>query len=195
MNPYFQCGNRTSHSLLGEGDECEVVRLHEDNEYEFNFSIWFVKCNNCNKHSLFSLLEGDPEESTSLWPKKSQVDHAVPDEIRVAYEEANKVRRISKIAYVILIRRALEVLCKYERATGRDLYKRIQNLGVKGTIPTKLTDMADLKRLLGNEGAHDSELKIDDHEIDLLGEFLQAIIEYVYIAPEKVKKLKEKLKK
>ena len=189
------CGNKTSHTLLEKGCEKELIELEDIGEIEIEHFIWFVQCDNCSRHSLFSSLDDNEIDTTSLWPKEKRIDEIVPLVVKNAFEEATKVKKISKISFVILIRRALEILCKYESASGKDLYKKIQSLETKGIIPQTLSEMANLIRLLGNEGAHTSSLEIGDIEIDLLDEFFQALVEYVYIAPNKVNRLKNKIKK
>lgn len=188
------CGNKTSHTIIEKGLEKEKAEFEDGVVFDIDHYLWFTKCDNCNRYSLFYCLDDNPDESSCLWPNERQIDQAVPEKINIAYKEAIKVKKISKIAFIILIRRSLEILCKHEKANGKDLYNKIIKLGELGIIPQKLTDMADLIRLLGNEGAHKTEITISDYEIDLLDEFFLVIIEYVYIAPEKIRKLKNKIK-
>lgn len=196
MNPLLlcqHCGNKTSHTILEKGYEKDEVEFEDGVKFEIDSYLWFTKCDNCGRYSLFNCMDDNPDESSSLWPNERNIDESVPTEIKIAYHEANKVKQISKIAFIIMIRRCLDILCKHEKAKGRDLYLKIVNLGSRGIIPNKLTDMADLIRLIGNNGSHENEIKINEIEINLLDEFFLAIIEYVYIAPQKISKLKKLL--
>lgn len=198
MNPILlcqHCGNRTSHTIIEKGEEIEEVEFEEGMKFDYVHYLWFTRCDNCSKHSLFYCMDDDPQESNCLWPNEKRISQAVPKDIRLAYEEALKVKKISKTAFVILIRRALEVLCKEEKVYGDNLAGKIKKLGDSGFIPQKLIDVADLIRLVGNDGAHSAESETTDYEINLIDEFYLAIIEYLYVAPEKVKSLKEKLLK
>ena len=189
------CGNTGIHTIITSVTEIETIELEPGHSIDEDFELVFCRCENCNRHSLFSFLNGISEESWSLFPKEKSVDYHVPKGVRNAYTEALKIKKISSIAFVIMIRRALELLCKHEGATGNNLYEMIKDLGDKDIIPKVLGDMADMIRLVGNEGAHDENEKFDENDLELLDNFYSTIIEYVYIAPKKLEQLKNKLKK
>jgi hypothetical protein len=188
------CGHRTSQIIIAQGEESDTVELDEGQIYDLDFSIWFTCCNNCRRHSLFSALDNEPLEAVSLFPAERMVSDKVPKEISNAYKEAIKVKKISKYAFVILVRRALEIICKHEKTEGKNLPEKIKDLGQKNIISPKLADMADLIRLIGNSSAHASDIKIDDYDIDILEDFFVAIIDYVYSVHEKIELLKGKIK-
>lgn len=189
------CGNQGIHSVVASVTETETIELEPGNLFEEDFEIVFCRCENCHQHSLFSFLNGDIDDSWSLYPIEKQIDNSVPKVIRDAYSEALKIKKISSVAFVIMIRRALELLCKHEKAEGNNLSKRIQDLGRKKIIPKVLSEMADTIRLLGNDNAHDNNNALDQHELELLDNFYSTIIEYVYIGPKKIELLKNKLSK
>jgi hypothetical protein len=184
------CGNKTSHIIIADVQEIENLDTDEFN-FDVEHYLWFTKCNTCQRHSLFHGLDDLPEFLSSVWPKERELDEVIPKKISKGYQEAIKVKKISKPAFLLLIRKVLEILCKHEKAEGKYLYHKIQYLGNKGAIPKTLTDMAHMIRFFGNEEAHAEQVEISDHEIDILDDFFLAIIEYLYIAPEKIKKLKE----
>lgn len=188
------CGNKGIHTVLEVAKEIESLELEPGVSFDYDFDIVFCRCENCLRHSLFSFLEGNMEESFSLYPREKSIDQIVPISIREAYSEALRVKKISYIAFPILIRRALDLLCKHEKAKGRNLEEKIKYLGEKGIIPKVLSEMADALRLLGNDCAHDNK-SLDVHDIEILDSFYSSIIEYVYIAPNKIEQLKEKLKR
>ncbi len=188
------CGNSGLHTVIVSATETETIEFESGIFFEEEFEIVFCKCENCNRHSLFSFLDGNSEESWSLFPKEKSIDQSVPILIRNAYSEALKIKKISSVAFVIMIRRALDLLCKQEDANGNNLYEKIQDLSQKGIIPRILSEMADTIRLLGNDSAHDNSEILDNNDLDVLDNFYSSIIEYVYIAPKKVELLKDKLK-
>ena len=189
------CGNKGVHTIIESVTEIETIELEPGNSFEEEFEIVFAFCENCHRHSLFSFFNGNSEESWSLFPREKQIDQTVPKIIRDAYSEALKIKQISSIAFVIMIRRALDLLCKHEKAKGNNLHEKIKDLGKRNIIPEVLSDMADTIRLLGNENAHDDNEILSSQELDLLDDFYSTIIEYVYIGPKKIELLKKKIEK
>jgi len=113
---------------------------------------------------------------------------------KMAYEEAKKVKEVSPLAFSLLIRRALEQLCNDKNATGDNLKAKIKDLGTKKVIPEKLSDMADIIRDIGNTGAHAYKFDLNKYDMDVLDDFFIAVVEYVYLAPAKISKIRERLK-
>lgn len=58
-----------------------------------------------------------------------------------------------------------------------------------------LADMVNQLRKVRNLGAHDTKDIVTEEDIPLILSLLEAILEYLYVAPAKLKKLKEKLGK
>jgi hypothetical protein len=119
----------------------------------------------------------------------------LPSLVEKSYAIAIKLKRLEPIASVIFSRKSLEAICVDQKATGRDLKDRIDNLAQKGAIPTLLQNAAHSVRLLGNEGAHelDAEVSVDDAETLLA--LCDAIIGYVYEAPQLIHRIEERLAK
>lgn len=189
------CGNQGIHSVIANVTESEAIELEPGISFDEDFEIIFCRCENCYKHSLFSFLGGNSEEAWSLYPTEKQIDDSVPKPIRDAYSEALKIKKISSIAFVIMIRRALDLLCKCEGAKGNNLREKIQDLGLKEIIPKVLSEMAHTIRLIGNDNAHDDNKTLGNYELELLDNFYSTIIEYVYIGPKKIELLKKKIEK
>jgi len=55
--------------------------------------------------------------------------------------------------------------------------------------------MAETLRFIGNIGAHEIEVDIDQTETRAIDDFLVAMLEYVYVAPNKIKNLKDSISK
>lgn len=157
---------------------------------------YLVRCKTCSDISLFWNWDLAPnpnelKDENLVFPVVKRFSDGVPEAIRRSYTEAKKVQKISPSAFAAMIRRALEYVCRDQNAKGRNLRDQIFDLAKKGVIPSTLTKMALMIKTLGNIGAHASDVEIQpDHaETELMDDFFAAVIEYVYIAPEKIVKL------
>lgn len=103
------------------------------------------------------------------------------------------IRHSAPNAFAGQIRRALEYLCQDQQASGKDLYTKLADLVSKGVLPTTLVDMTDLIRKVGNTGVHASDEEATMWDAELIDEIFRAIVEYVYIAPQKVARLRQRL--
>ncbi len=159
-----------------------------------------VQCKTCKEISLCGSGEWDDnpenlEEATLLYPQMKKLTEGIPEIIRKNYLEAKSIEKISPPAFVVLIRKALEYMCNNKGAKGKTLKEKLDHLAKEGIIPSTLSRMANALRFLGNIGAHAIDFEIGLDEIKIVDDFFVAIIEYVYIAPEKIEKLRERLLK
>jgi hypothetical protein len=159
-----------------------------------------TECKTCNGISLFSDWEasgnpGDLQKASLLYPAPRELGEAIPKEIRKSYEEAKKVEKISPNAFAVLLRRSLELLCRDQKAKGKNLKEQIADLSKMGLIPNTIVEMAETLRFIGNIGAHEIEVDIDQGETSAIDDFLVAMLEYVYVAPNKITKLKDSISK
>jgi len=137
---------------------------------------------------------GDLDYANLEYPYVRKFDKALPEAIRIEYEEAKKVFKISPIVFAILARRVMEMICADQSAEGSNLKAKIEDLAKKDVIPKSLARMAGAIRYLGNIGAHSEAKIISNEEVQILNDFMVAIIEYVYTAPAKLEELAEKIK-
>lgn len=75
------------------------------------------------------------------------------------------------------------------------MYEQINNLAQKGLIPELLKKAAHSVRLLGNEGAHELDAEVSADDAETLLALCDAIIGYVYEAPQLVQRIQERLDK
>jgi len=127
------------------------------------------------------------------YPESDHLPMAVPSRIRKVYAEAARIKNIAPNAFAVQIRRALEVLCEDRGAKKGNLQNRLSALGDKGEIPSTLAKASDLLRLLGNIGAHGINQDIHPLQVFPIDDFFRAVVEYVYIAPSKLKEFQERL--
>jgi hypothetical protein len=186
---------------LKQGVEEWIIWREEDADIHDRTTWRLLRCPACLRPTLEEIyeLEGDPfPEEKILYPSFPQanlISTNLPHEIAQEYEAALKVRDISDNACAVLIRRTLEVICRHENAKGKDLFIQIQVLATSGHIPQPLADMAHLLRKIGNLGAHADEDFITKSDVTTMIDFLEAILEYLYVAPAKISAVQKRLKK
>ena len=88
--------------------------------------------------------------------------------------------------YTVAIRRTLEAICTEEGIEGRTLADRLKKLSTAGRLPDTFADMTTVLRKYGNLGAHESDDEPSDEDASIVGDFADAVIEYLYRAPAKV---------
>lgn len=147
----------------------------------------------CHGHIFFIVKNA---ETVLLYPSpRIKFDSTgVPEAVTLSLQEAidchaNKNFR----AAAVMVRRAIDHICKDKGAEGKDLDKRIEALKDKVTLPPSLFEGMHKLRMLGNDAAH-TEAKvfdeIGDKEIEAGIEFAKRITEAVYQYGELLEKLK-----
>lgn len=76
---------------------------------------------------------------------------------------------------------------------GGTLFDKLKALVANKTFPGHFAEMTDLMRKIGNLGAHAGEYEVDFWDAELLDEFFRFVVEYVYIAPSRILRFKERL--
>lgn len=195
------CGNRTPLEIRHKETRQEELIDTDGDEVGVAEIYYFVtRCKTCDEIALFSNWEhdDDPEDlerCNLLYPTVKNFPDSVPEVIRLDYEEAKKVEKISPTAFAVLIRKALERLCIDKNGKGRDLAEKLESLSKDGLIPETLSKMTHALRTFGNIGAHAKKTSIEADDAVMLDDFFSAVIEYIYVAPNKINKLTEKLSK
>jgi len=94
-----------------------------------------------------------------------------------------------------MIGRTLEVICHHEKAKGRVLADKIKDLADSGRIPQILASMAGQLRLIRNLAIHADEdsYEVKEKDVPIIHEFVDAILEYLYIAPAKIAQLQKRI--
>ena len=193
------CGNRTPQRILFlQAEDGIIGEGHPLYEEHVRDNSILLKCSTCEGLSLYRNWEfydevKELDESELLYPPLVKLNETVPAEIRNSYGEAIKIKKLTPSGFAVLIRRTLEYLCNEQKAEGRSLREKITYMGKEGIIPKTLSLMADKIRIIGNIGAHASSIKIDSKEAEIIDDFLIAMVEYVYIAPYKIRGLAKAL--
>lgn len=205
----YHCGNRTQMNLLTSyKDEWSDGELNIGG-YDM-YSLY--KCPVCKevtleKSSLFSediIFYGNSkyerekaiEDATInriLFPEHNFDENIVPENVKKAFEAALKIRRIEPNTCAVAIRRTLEMICKDKKAKGSTLVKQLEDLATSGTLPVILGDAAFFIRRLGNTAAHANNDEVSYEQVNQMIEFTEAILEYVYVIPSKISKIKQEI--
>jgi hypothetical protein len=155
-------------------------------------------CGTCKSVLLYDGLSR--AETSGGWPelqypKGDSLGKFAPANVAAIYREAVRVQRTSPTAFVLLIRKALEGVCDDRRAQGRTLADQLKDLGKKNELPKTLAEVSDVIRVVGNAGAHDSATQVTVPMTWAIDDFFRAVVEYVYMAPGKLKEFKKSLPK
>ena len=195
------CGNKSPQKHIHTQGTSGTGWIIEDGE-EFDLTVvyFIASCETCNHILVYRAVEEIPDDKyfTSaelVFPESGKLPSPVPKTVSNIYSEALRIKNLAPNAFAVQIRRALEALCEDRGAKNGTLQNMLNELSTKGEIPSTLIDATDLLRLLGNIGAHASEDSVKPWQVRTLDEFFRAIVEYVYIAPSKIKEFREGLKK
>lgn len=191
----FHCGNETLMRQTGEYSWGSM------DGFDFQYRYRMYACPVCNKVTLVQAYSDEimivnelrwVEEETILYPLNSIESNILPAAIKESYEAALKVRNVDATACALLLRRTLEVILTDQGATAWGLADKIEEIAHKGLLPDSLKEASFFTKKLGDSAAHGKEL-IDKRDINRLIEFIEYIIEYLYIIPSKIEALKAKI--
>jgi len=131
---------------------------------------------------------------TVLYPGKTPLTN-LPESIEKAYKAALKVQDIEPNSCAVAAGRTLEAVCNYEQIRPGRLADRLKILYSLDRIPKTLAEMTNQLKQLRNLGAHAADDEITEEDASIIIGFLEAILEYLYIAPAKVATVKVRLNK
>ena len=157
-------------------------------------------CMTCDKPTFRSIFRHDEMDSEGgvvvvYYPQAEIMSSGLPDTIYKAYEAARKIRNVDANAFAVLIGRLLELVCKDQKAEGKTLFQKLNDLSEKGIIPDKLSKIAQGLREHRNIGAHAELGELTEEDVPLLEKLTHAILEYVYTAPALAKRAEKQLAK
>ena len=195
------CGNRAP---MAVATSYKHQIIYGDPPYtdEDNFFWLIFVCPNCNKPILvekfqssfeIDIIEGWPIHEKTLYPFNQVNLRDLPENISKSYEAALKVRHIEHNAFAVLIGRTLEMICQEKNAKGNNLFDKLNYLCKQEVIPGRLVEMAQGIRQLRNIGAHADLGEIVESDIQILTDFTEAILEYIYHAPARLEILQNRL--
>lgn len=149
-----------------------------------------ARCRACNEIAFF--YREDPDfvfEQTGeiaafhcLWPDEPRfLDFELPELIGDSYTEA--VRAVKAKLYVAagaMIGRTVEAICKDFDPKCKGIYAGLRSMLKEGALSQEMYDWANELRVLRNESAHATDIRISKEEADSALDFLQSILELIY---------------
>jgi Domain of unknown function (DUF4145) len=207
------CGKQAVFTVRAEWKKDEVAIIDSPYNEGQDIITWRVlECTGCKSptlaetkslysfvdHELYAGVELISSETIILYPGAKPAKTPLtnlPETIEKKYQAALKVQDIEPSACAVLVGRTLEAVCNYEKATGKTLSDKVNNLVNSDRIPTTLAEMAHQLRQIRNFGAHDADDEVTEEDVPIILDFLEAILEYLYVAPAKIAAVQARLKK
>ncbi len=186
------CGNTSiQRQMLTQEYEERLYTVPSGEESREQARYTVVRCETCKELLIYTAIHEFAEHAETAFgdlafPNQSAFSNDVPERIRKTYREATKVKQISSVAFVVLARRTLEEICHEKNASGKNLAEKLNYLAAHGEIPKTLSDASTLIRLVGNSGAHVTDVDVTIFHVWAIDDFIKAIIEYLYVAPAKI---------
>ncbi|MCU0081388.1 DUF4145 domain-containing protein [Extibacter muris] len=200
----FHCGNETPMSQIGKYSWGSRDIEFADFDYLYEYELF--ACPVCHKVTLRESygdetmivphLDGAMRyhcDKTILFPTNSIDSNSIPSKVKEAYEAALKVKNIDKYVGLLALRRTLELVLKDKGATKWGLKDKIEEIAEKGVLPDTLKEASSLTKILGDSAAHDKEMDIEQQDVESMAEFVEYIIEYLYVVPDKINSYKQRL--
>ena len=165
---------------------------------EVDGTYWLAVCEVCSRVILYCGFGSTEDvetwdDSCRIWPPVGTLDRSVPETIRQIYAEAIAIKNAAPNAFAVQVRKALEALCRERGVAAGPLAKQLRQLVDQGHLPGVLAEASDLLRLVGNIGAHAGNEQVQTDQVDAIDHFFRTVVEYVYVAPDKLRRLREQL--
>ncbi len=207
------CGKRTVFHVRGQGTKYGAV-LDDPHKTQWDgqtITTWrILECAVCLKPTLveetveysfdqgfYRAAEIDAAEAVVLYPEPGARTALtnLPTAIEKAYRGALAVQDIEPNLCAVAAGRTLEAVCKHEKAIGKTLAEKLDDLVKSDRIPRTLAEMAHQLRQIRNLGAHATEDEVTELDVPIILHFVEAILEYLYVAPAKIAAVQARLTK
>lgn len=180
------CGAFAQQTWYTPASSLHVGHVALSAAYKWHFAI----CSRCSDGSLWR--EGKLTYPQALIAPAAHED--MPESLKVDFEEARAVFRVSPRSAAALLRLCIQKLCKEAGEGGRDINADIGSLVKKG-LSIKVQQALDIVRVIGNEQVHPGTLDVrDDPAIALeLFNLVNFIIDDLFSRPKKIEALYSRL--
>lgn len=195
----YHCGNICPMEVVSRYGQ---VKTHCDERHNIEWDAGTIYeillCPACagillERFHYHSGINSEGTEPAVLWPVREAEILGLPDRVRNAHEAAKKVKAVDTNAFGVLLRRLLEIVCNDQKASGRTLDEKLQDLVKRGDLPVKLANLAGSLRKMGNIAAHDSDVELSEEEVPYLDALSRAVLEFVYHAPALLREVDDRL--
>lgn len=203
----YHCANTVPQKRIGSYQGQQLYEHIDGRRFGEDFVYDLYQCPTCQgisiygdflKYPIFPGLAARliyPRGSHLLpEPHKLASIECIPKRILKLYEEIWPLRHIAPNAFAGQVRRALEFICRDQKAQGTNLFQQLKDLVTRGTFPGYFAEITELMRRIGNWGSHAGEEDINFWDAELLDDFFRSVVEYVYIAPSKIERLKQRIR-
>jgi hypothetical protein len=195
-----ECGRRTEHKILTAVTSVDGT---PDDSIQFRDEYLTIQCRGCKTVSFCRESinsddtddEGQPITTMKLFPGRiagrpplEDLYH-LPGGLRMIYEETRSTLMDSlPILSGIGIRAIVETVCNDQKATGRNLVAKIEDLVKLNLISKQEAGILHSLRFMGNEAAH--KVKIHSgKDLNLAFDIVEHLLKTVYLLPEQAKEL------
>lgn len=176
-------------------DVIYIDELHNNGK-----AVILGKCLNCNTPFLseeyFENIEDyySANDQIQLFPSTDNVAlKNAPDIVISPYKEAQKCFRAQAYeACVIMCRKGIEAICTYNGETNGNLSNKLRRLKDKHLLEETFYNWSNELRLIGNDGAHSHDKKIDKQDAKDAIDFFDALITYLFHLVDQYNNLKER---
>jgi hypothetical protein len=148
------------------------------------------------EHALYAGVEPVTSETNILYPSvRGPISlKNVPKAIEKEYMSALKYQSGDPNACALYVGRTLDEVCNYEKIKDARLVERLNELIKSKNLPAPLATMAHKIRHIRNLGAHaDGKNEVTEEDVPIILDFVELILEYLYVAPAKITYLQERL--
>jgi hypothetical protein len=211
------CPNCAVGVRLPTSASSDVFPARHSTESQWGFDIAHGFCPECNQFIVLlrrgtywqqgygdeAARELSPTEEEVLYPKRRSkpLSQDVPERYRSDFNEAFACLDVSPKASAAVARRILQdVLENSFQLHGRSLERQIESFIARGDVPALLAEQVDAVRKIGNFGAHPLKntstgevLDVEPGEAEWLIGTLEALFDFAFIQPERLKRQKVKL--
>lgn len=195
--PY--CHKEVTYSWVYFNENGGDIRNWFREYFKNNLAGWAIgECPSCKKCVLMEFDLDNYQKISSLrkiypYQLPSPVDARIPELIKKDLEEAKLCFSVGAFnAASVMSRRSIQRACKEKGATKKDLIDQIDELAANKIITEDLKELAHAIRLAGNDGAHPNEISVDEQESKEILELAEQFMEVVFVAPAKVREIREK---
>ncbi|RBP75290.1 uncharacterized protein DUF4145 [Shewanella putrefaciens] len=171
-------------------DQCFSLNLTDPYIYEHNGRMFVSECISCGRLILSDDYGGQlaPKlfsKTEMVYPTSLSSNFSIPHEVRVTYDSAKRIQWLNSEAFVLSIRKCIEITCKLHGIEKGTLEKKLKNLCVQLEIPEMIAKVAHNIRLVGNQAAHDIN-DINPVNIQKIDELFNVLMDYIYVLPAKL---------
>ncbi|TWG53823.1 DUF4145 domain-containing protein [Aminobacter sp. J44] len=120
---------------------------------------------------------------TTGWPKHW------PDDVGRYWVQAKRSIEVSNYdAAALMARSAVQLVLRYQNASGKNLFQEIEDLGARGLLPPVMIEWAHEVRELGNDNAHPipGASGTTSADAQAVVEYLRMLLKVIYDLPHQI---------